>query len=168
VSGSKSKTHPLRHGYERLLLSCWLIAMLSLAFPWWKSISAVGSIAFGNPFLVAVGITGGSAFVTVVPNHGSSGIIWANYQPFDTREHFDSLEEEGLYDYFGRFKFVAERRTGIGRMLVVFLPIWFLMFVVSLLFWALHLFLKRRIRLILGKLPDPSHFDRAEQRANDS
>jgi hypothetical protein len=162
VSGRKSKTHPLRHGYERLLLSCWLIAMLSLAFPWWKSISAIGSLLVVSPFVtVSVGITGGSAFVTVAPDRVSSWTIGAPYLPYETMEISDSLEEFGTYDYFGKFQFEAEQRDGIGRVVEAFLPIWFLMLAVSLLFWALHLFMKRRIRLILGKLPDPSHLSDA-------
>ena len=155
MSGRKSKTHPLRHGYERLLLSCWLIAILSLAFPWWKSIGATGALVIQSP--IGIG--------TLMMRDGALGLIVSPSRAGWYLHHFYSSQVRSIVSdsrppptLFGKFHWGSHR---FPSEKIVLLPIWFLMLAVSLLFWALHGFMKRRLRRILGKLPDPSHLSDA-------
>jgi hypothetical protein len=150
VSGRKLQTHPLRHGYERLLLCWWLIAMLSLAFPWWKSIEATGAVVIQSPICIG----------TLMMRDGALGLIGSPSRSSWHLHHFyssrarpamsDSVIPPNLFGKFhwGSHRFPSEK--------IVLLPIWFLMLAGSLLFWALHLFMKRRIRRIMENLPIPT------------
>ena len=164
MSGRKSQTHPLRHGYERLLLCWWLIAILALAFCWWKSIWAIGAFRAWTPlFSIAGGITGGSAYLGVNPDEPSAWKGVTYYYSIEGEERLAILEQIGTYEYFGKFDYGSEALPGTFSEVGICVPFWFLMLVVSLLFWELHFFMKRRIRRILGKFPDPSQLSDAAE-----
>lgn len=156
MSGTRSHARSVQRRYQRLLFAAWAVIMVALGFAWWKSIGAFGIIEVTSPFFVAGGaIFGGTASVAT-SFHGSP---WTLHMYYVNAAHSPPFSELGAYDRFGKFFCGSNHPSVGGNGLIGYLPFWFLMLAISLLFLALFLLLRRRFRRwernLPGSLPEP-------------
>lgn len=145
--------------YRRLFLSCWAMTILTLAFSWWKSIQAEADVVLSTrSFCLDAGILGGSAYLRIGPSKGRWDLSWgySNYRNEEMHPDDEKQYKQGASQFLGEFIYNAGPNPKGGYGVLVCLPFWFLALTVSAFFWALYLFLKRRIRLITRNLPTPS------------